>query len=220
LASAYPLILDLSRRLVVIIGGGKVAVRKAGGIVAAGGKLIRVIAPAVEETMPPEVQVVRESFRPDHLNGAALVFAATNDPAVNDAVVLECRQRNLLVCRADVSATLPGDFSTPALLRKEDLLVAVSAGGSAALAARIRDQLAAALDPRWMRLAALMQRIRPLLLARAELTQSQRADIFHLLASDQALDVLEQRGEEGLLAWAERMIDQTRSPAADARPSP
>ena len=42
------------------------------------------------------------------------------------------------------------------------------------------------------------------LLARAELTQSQRADIFRLLASDQALEVLEQRGEEGFLAWAEQ----------------
>jgi precorrin-2 dehydrogenase / sirohydrochlorin ferrochelatase len=219
-ASAYPLLLDLGQRLVVIIGGGKVAVRKAGGIVAAGGKLIRVIAPAVEETMPPQVQVVRESFRPEHLEGASLVFAATNDPAVNDAVVRECRQRNILVCRADASDEVPGDFSTPAVLRQDGLLITVSAGGLPALAARIRDEIAQSLDPLWQRLAALVQRIRPRLLARPGLTQSRRAEIFRLLASDEALDVLEQRGEEGFLAWAERMIDQTRSPAADARPSP
>ena len=48
---------------------------------------------------------------------AGLVFAATNVPAVNDAVVRDANARGVLVNRADASDELPGDFSTPAVHR-------------------------------------------------------------------------------------------------------
>ena len=68
------------------------------------------------------------------------------------------RKQGILVCRADMDENDPGDFTTPAMLEQGPLVVTVSAGGSPALAARVRDELAAVstragpgLPRRWQR---------------------------------------------------------------------
>src|SRR5581483_8912526 len=122
----YPLLLDVSDRLIVIVGGGEVAVRKACGLIDAGATRVRVISPAVHDRMPAMIEVVREPYRPEHLKGAGLVFASTDDPHVNDQVVRDAHAMNLLVCRADSDETNAGDFATPAILRRGNVLVMVS----------------------------------------------------------------------------------------------
>src|SRR6266480_2219507 len=97
----YPLLLELSDREIVIVGGGEVAVRKAIGLIDAGATRVCVIAPDVHERMPAQVQRLAETYRPEHLRSAGLVFAATDDPNVNDAIVRDARERGILVCRAD-----------------------------------------------------------------------------------------------------------------------
>src|SRR5438045_776150 len=97
----YPLLLEVSDRPIVIVGGGEVAVRKAMGLIDAGATSVRVVAPQVHERMPTQVQRIAETYRPEHLPGAELVFAATDDPKVNDAVVRDARELGILVCRAD-----------------------------------------------------------------------------------------------------------------------
>ena len=76
--AAYPLMLDVTVRLVVIIGGGVVAVRKARGLIDAGATDLRMIAPKFREDVPQLVQKVTERFEPRHLEGAGLVFAASD----------------------------------------------------------------------------------------------------------------------------------------------
>ena len=113
-AHAYPLLLDVTDRPIVIVGGGEVAVRKAEGLLAAGAKRVRVIAKKFHELMPREIEQIEEQYRPEHLKGAQLVFAATDDPAVNEAIVRDAHELGLLVCRADVDEHA-GDFTTPAM---------------------------------------------------------------------------------------------------------
>src|SRR3954468_7060995 len=110
----YPLLLNVTDRQIVIVGGGEVAVRKAKGLLAAGAKRVRVVAPRFHQAMPETVQRVVETYRQEHLNAADLVFAATDDPAVNDAIVRDARVLKILVCRADLDQN-KGDFATPAM---------------------------------------------------------------------------------------------------------
>ena len=114
----YPIMLDLSGRAVVIVGGGGVAVRKAKGVLDAGVVSVTVVSPEFHPELPTDVIRVAEQYDPKHLAGAGLVFAATNVNSVNDAVVADCNARNIWVSRADTDEDLPGDFATPALLRK------------------------------------------------------------------------------------------------------
>jgi siroheme synthase-like protein len=191
---AYPLMLDVAGRLVVIVGGGSVAARKAAGLLAAGATRVRCVAPAFAADLPAGVERVAGRYEPRHLDGAGLVFAATDDAAVNAAVVRDARARGVLVNRADATAGAgdgePGDFSTPAHFREAAVTVAVSAGGTPGLAVLVRDALRGRWDARWSRLAEAMGALRPMILARADLPEPRRRQIFAALASPDALAAL------------------------------
>ena len=199
---AYPLMLDVSDRLIVIIGGGAVAARKARGVLKAGAKRVRVVAPVFDAALPAGVERVQEAYSPRHLERAGLVFAATDRPDINEAVVRDARVNGTLVARADSDDAEPGDFTTPAHFREGPVIVSVSAG-SAALAASIRDAAAERFDPRWSVMAELMQTLRPMVLKSVS-SADRRAKILRALATDQAIARADQ-GLPAVLAWlAER----------------
>jgi precorrin-2 dehydrogenase/sirohydrochlorin ferrochelatase len=196
----YPLLLDLSDRPVVIVGGGRVAARKARGLLDAGATRVRVISPAFDDALPAEVDRITRPYEPADLDGAGLVFAATDRPDVNAAVVRDARARGLLVNRADGDDERPGDFTTPAALHDGDLLITVSAGGSPALAAALRDHLRDRVEPRWRLMAAQMRSLRPRILA-AGVPIEIRRQAFRDLATGEAMDILERLGPDELLTW-------------------
>lgn len=192
--------LDLSARLVVIIGGGQVAARKAGGLIAAGAGRVKVVAPEISDAMPAGVERILERYSPSHLVGAGLVFAATNVAAVNASVVRDAHELGLLVNRADGSDEDAGDFSTPALFRERDLLVTVSAGGHPTIAAAIRDDLKSHIDRRWVTMLSAMQSLRPRALSEIANEDMRRAVLRDMTSAD-AMEILERQGADGLWAW-------------------
>jgi siroheme synthase-like protein len=206
----YPMMLDVTDRLAVIVGGGAVAARKAAGLIECGATRVRCVAPAFDGRMPPAVERVEARYAPAHLDGAGLVFAATDDPAVNESVVRDARTRGLLVNRADATAAdddngdadkALGDFSTPAKWRHGPVTLTVSAGGSPALAVLIRNGLMARWDPRWSAMAEAMAALRPILLGAAAVDAAARAAAFRDLATEEALAVLEAGSFAGLYDW-------------------
>jgi uroporphyrin-III C-methyltransferase / precorrin-2 dehydrogenase / sirohydrochlorin ferrochelatase len=139
----YPLMLDLTGRRAVIIGGGAVALRRAGTLLAAGAQ-VHVIAPQVDPALAAlPVTVSQRRYRDDDLAGAWLVHAATGDPAVNAAVAADAERQRLWCVRADDAAR--SRAWTPAVTRHGDLTVAVTAGGDPRRAQRLRAAIALAL---------------------------------------------------------------------------
>ncbi len=197
---AYPLFLDVSNRPVVIVGGGAVAARKASSLLAAGATQVRAIAPKFVRDFPQQVEKTVGSFDPQHLSGAALAFAATDSSQINDAVVAEAHRLGILVNRADSDDEEPGDFSTPALFRAGHITVAVSASGSPALAAALRDVLAGVVTDQWVHLAQVLHEIRPKIRA-AIPTITRRREIFRALAGSEAAEALASGGTSALWAW-------------------
>jgi siroheme synthase-like protein len=203
----YPILLDLSRRPVVIIGGGTVASRKAAGVLAAGALDVRAVAPKFVRDFPAEVRQIAENFAPAHLDGAGLVFAATDSGTVNDAVVAEARQRGLLVGRADSDDSEPADFVSPAVLRFGAVTVAVSAAGSAALAASLRDRLSGSLSDDWINLADSLYRIRPTIKSLG-LPMGRRREIFRAMATESAAEIQGKQGIQGLWDWIRKQYPE------------
>jgi precorrin-2 dehydrogenase/sirohydrochlorin ferrochelatase len=199
--SAYPLFLDLTDRLCVIIGGGVVATRKANGLLESGATRVRMIAPVFASDVPIAVEQVRETYRPDHLDGAGLVFAATNIPEINDAVVRDAKARGVLVSRADLGDDLPGDFHIPARFADGPITVAVSAA-SPALSVMIRDAIASQWNAHWTALAQAMIELRPEI--KRSFDEPIRKTIFRDLATKEAMDVLASGGMRGLRDWVNR----------------
>ena len=72
----------------LVVGAGKIALRKTRGLLEAGAR-ITVVAPECEpefEELP--LRLVRRRFRASDLANALLVFAATNDRLTNHRIVL------------------------------------------------------------------------------------------------------------------------------------
>jgi siroheme synthase-like protein len=193
----YPLMLDVTGRLVVVIGGGPVAVRKVKGLLDAGATRVRVVAPTFHAEMPADIERVAAAYEPGHLDGAGLAFATTDSPAVNERVARDGAERGIWVNRSDEGAQ--GDFSTPAKLADGEVVVTVSAG-SAALSAAIRDDLAAKLDRRHVKLAEAMKTLRRAVRT-SEVDPHRRAAIFRDLASADALKAVESGGVDGVREW-------------------
>ena len=142
----YPLNVDLTGQLVVVVGGGTVAERKVAGILAAGaGASVRVIAPEVTESLDiladtGQIVWVRERYASEMLEGAFLVYAATDSPVVNKAVCVEAKERGILVNVIDSASN--SSFQVPSAVRHGDFLLTISTGGgSPALARAIRMEL-------------------------------------------------------------------------------
>lgn len=145
----YPIVLNMHGRLAVVIGGGTVAERKITALLEAGAT-VRVIAPSITpqlEALTGDARIAweRKAFDAVDVDGATLVFAATDDDAVNAAVVAAARTRGIFV--NDASKGDRGDFSTPSVHRRDSLTVAVDTGGSApAVAKLLRERLGALVD--------------------------------------------------------------------------
>lgn len=155
----YPILLDIRDRLCVVVGGGPVGMRKVRGLLDAGAR-VRLIdpEPSAAEGLP-DVEVAARPYRTGDLQGAVLAFAAAGNRRTNAAVAADARKAGILVNVAD--APLEGDFRLPALLRRQDLTVAVStAGRSPALAAVLRDRLAQNLGPEWATVVDLAAALR------------------------------------------------------------
>ena len=136
----YPIALDLTGRCVVVVGGGRVALRRAAALLGAGA-VVRVIAPDVTaELAGLDVTVVARPYRDGDLAGAWLAHAATGDADVNRAVAAEAERRRVWCVRADDAAASPA--WTPAVTRHGDISVAVTAGGDPRRAQRLRAAIA------------------------------------------------------------------------------
>ena len=142
----YSVALDMTGRFTVVIGGGTVAERKVKGLLEAGAA-VTVISPSLTAQLARWVKQgrishVARSYTPGDLAGYELAFVATDDPRVNAAVFRESKKRGLWVNAADDPAHC--DFILPSVLRRGELAVAVSTGGSSpALARAIREELEA-----------------------------------------------------------------------------
>jgi uroporphyrin-III C-methyltransferase/precorrin-2 dehydrogenase/sirohydrochlorin ferrochelatase len=136
--------LDLRGRPAVVVGGGTVAETKVGPLVDAGAR-VTVVAPALTPGLALRVREaglthLSREYAAGDLAGAHLVIAATDDPEVNHAVHAEAEARGVLVNVVDDPPYC--GFILPSILRRGDLVVAVSTSGNApALAVRIRERI-------------------------------------------------------------------------------
>lgn len=203
-AYRYPIMLDVGDRLVVIVGGGAVAARKARRLLQAGATRVCVVAPAFDPQMPEGIQRIQARYDPRYLDGARLVFAATDSPEVNAAVVRDAQARGAWANRADVDEENPGDFALPSSFEDGPIVVSV-ASGSPALSRRIRRDLAERIDPNWARFAAALEQLRPAVREDPALSTEQRREILLRMSSDQALEAFVAGGIDGLIAHVKAM---------------
>lgn len=160
----YPVMLELADRRCVVIGVDAVRDGKVEGLLAAGADDVVVIAegpaPRLDELeMLDGVSIHRRSWAPEDLDGAGLCVASSRDAAERAAVAREARARRVPVNVLDDVANC--DWATPSVVRRGELVIAVSTGGaSPALAKRLRIELAGRFGEEWSEIVAVLRDVR------------------------------------------------------------
>ena len=198
-----PIFADIRNKLSLVVGGGEVAKRKAGVLLEAGAK-VRVVAPEIDAELAskPDVEAIVSRFEDRHLEGAALVIAATDDRSVNRQVSEAARARNIPVNVVDDPELC--SFIMPAILDRSPLMVAFSSGGASPVLTRMmRGKLETMIPQNYSRLAAFAERFRELVKQRV--TSPAKRRIFWENALEGVIAEKVLTGDEGS---AERTLQQ------------
>ena len=192
----YPVFLKVSQKKCVVVGGGRVAMRKVKALLEYGAD-VEVVSPC----LCPELMALAESgaiaavkreYREGDLKGAFVAIAATDNVDINRRLVAEARRSAVLVNVVDDPGNC--DFILPSYLRRGDVTVAVSTGGrSPALARRIRSRLEEEIGEDYALLADLIGEVRSELRQRGIRVEGD--DWQKALELDVLLDLL-RRGEK------------------------
>jgi len=183
---AYPIVLNLSGRRALVVGGGEVALRKARALADAGAH-VRVVAPKLVAgfTEDGRFECAAARYEKGHLEGARIAVAATDDEAVNRQVAEDARAAGVLVNVVDRPEEC--NFIVPAQVRRGDLLIAISTSGTApALAKRLRERLEKEFGPEYATYLAVLREVREDLKKR-NIPADLRRRIFERLAEDDLL---------------------------------
>ncbi|MCS7149332.1 MAG: bifunctional precorrin-2 dehydrogenase/sirohydrochlorin ferrochelatase [Caldimicrobium sp.] len=159
----YPIFLNLTDRLCVVIGGGSVAERKVLSLLESGAR-VKLISPEItvklrELKEKGALHWEKRLYQRGDLTGAFLVIAATNDPKVQEAIFQEAEERSIpcnVVDKPDLCS-----FIVPSTIKRGGFVLAISTGGaSPALARRIREILEKEFSPDFELYVSLMGAIR------------------------------------------------------------
>ncbi len=158
-----PLFFQLRGRRVLLVGGGKVAVRKARLLTRSGAE-ISCVAPSIE----PELEEMLErsgghwqqaSYSVDHLGKATLVVAATPDDAVNRQVAEDAERANIPVNVVDSPALC--SFIFPSIVDRSPLVIGITSSARSPVVARlVRSKIEALIPAAYGRLAEFTGRFR------------------------------------------------------------
>lgn len=151
----YPVNLTVAGRRCLVVGGGGVAARKAGGLLGCGA-LVHVVAERVGKAVRALAGLSWEerTYRPGEVAGYRLAVAATDRAEVNAAVYRDGEAAGVWVNSADDPHAC--SFTLPSVVRQGSLMVAISTGGrSPALAAWLASHVSEEMGPEYQALAEL-----------------------------------------------------------------
>lgn len=137
----FPFFMEMEGRKGLVVGGGRVALRKVRALLPYGPKLTVVAALPLDVfwTMG-EVTLLPREFAPADLDGMTFVVAATGDPALNSRICALCRAKGILVNSVDGRAG--SSFLFPSLVKQGKLSIGIStSGASPDAAAHLRGEI-------------------------------------------------------------------------------
>lgn len=164
----FPVLLQLRGERVVVVGGGRVAERKTLSLLEAGADNVLLISPKLTSRLrglanEAVIQILEREYGSKDIAGARLVFAAADSPELNVRVAEDGRRIGAWVNTVDDAGR--SSFISPSVVRRGDLLIAVSAlGASPSLSIRIKRELEKQYGPEYgiavERLRGLRERVK------------------------------------------------------------
>lgn len=137
--SFFPLFIDLTNKDCLVVGGGKIALRKVKSLVEYGARVI-VIAPYIlPQIAELDVEAEKRIFKVEDIKGKFLVVAATDDENLNEMIVDLCEDNNILVNNITSKVYMSARFT--AHIDTDEYQVAVSAKGNPKESVKLKKEL-------------------------------------------------------------------------------
>jgi siroheme synthase-like protein len=203
---------------VLVVGGGPVAERKVESLVDAGAT-VTVISPDAtarlrDRSALGEITLHLRRFQESDLDGVTLAISATDDASVQREIAALAASKNVLVNTVDQPSLC--DFIAPAVLRRGDVVAAISTSGSSpALAAALRDRIRTVLTEDVERAAKLLGSIREDVHQRF-VTAEERKSVFERIIGSGILDWIHDCDDATALERIRRIMDETGTGSADS----
>lgn len=164
----YPVNLDIRNRKCLVVGGGDVGTRKVMTLIECGAVITVVSINASEKLLKLAesglIELKRRPYTGADLGGMFLVICSTDDEELNRQVSRDAGKFNMLCNIADRPEAC--NFILPALVKRGDLVIAVSTSGkSPAFAKKIRKDLEKQYGAEYADFLKLMGAIRKKLLS-------------------------------------------------------
>lgn len=191
----FPFFIDIENKKILIVGGGNVALRKAEKLVQFGADIV-VVAPEIcaELERLDGVKLIRRRFENKDICTAFAVIAATNDKQLNARIYALCNDLGILVNTVDDPENC--GFYFPALVRKNNVTVGISTGGTSPVFARyLREKTEELLDEKTLAAGDILAGCRSLIKQRFDTEQKRRTAAEAVLRYCTESDVTPKDGE-------------------------
>jgi precorrin-2 dehydrogenase/sirohydrochlorin ferrochelatase len=188
----YPIAIDLTGKKCLVVGGGKVALRKVHSLIEAGARVTVIATEVVPDLRQTRgVELLLRSYQRGDAQGFALVFAATDNPDVNALVAEDAAANGALVNVVDDPEKCA--FIVPALVRRGDLLIAITTCGRCpALSRRIREQIEELYGPEYALFVGILGEIRDNLKSELKSQKAHERILLRVITDANIIDLLRQ----------------------------
>lgn len=160
----YPIYVDLHDKTCLVVGGGKVALRKVQAILKCNARV-----KLVGTRIIPEIKSLKNKYKnftfqkkaydSRDLKNMFLIIAATDSNEINTKIAADASRKGLLVNVVDVPKLC--NFIVPSIIRRGDLTVSISTGGiSPALAKMLRIDLEKHLGKEYAKVLSVLKTYR------------------------------------------------------------
>ena len=177
----YPVNINLDNMEIIIVGGGKVALRKCMNFLDFG-KSVTVLAPEFDSRfleIGNKVDLIEDTFKEEYIEKFDIVVAATDNKEVNEEIACICRKKSKLINVVD-SREL-SDFTVSSYVKRGDLLIGISTGGKIpALSAKIRRDLEEIYDESFAEYVDLLGELREKIIKKYE-DKTERKEVLKAL---------------------------------------
>ena len=120
----FPINLNLEGRSCLVVGAGRIGLRKTEQLLAAGARVTVVAPEVVGDFVGLPVTIHQRAFELTDLDGQRLVITATGNRELDQVIYDTCEDRGIWINSADDPERCA--FTLPAVVRRGDLMVTVN----------------------------------------------------------------------------------------------
>lgn len=157
-----PLFLKVDEKPVLVVGKGQMAEAKVNLLTSMGASVKWLtLGEKIEQLYASNVEIIEQKYAKKHLNNAACLFVATDDAKLIETILVDAKLKNLLYNFVDMPEI--SQFITPAMVCRDDIMIAISTSGKAPVLARnIRAKINQMLPQNIGKLAEFTYNFRPI----------------------------------------------------------